>query len=72
MLVLDNDTQLCAKSFKKFHDDLHIRKKFASVKHLQTNGLVDKLETIKKKSVKWLLTWMEDLDNSKFKVECKL
>ena len=41
VLVLDNDTQFYANSFKKFYQDLHIKQKFNSVEYLQTNGLVE-------------------------------
>nr|GEU57043.1 reverse transcriptase domain-containing protein [Tanacetum cinerariifolium] len=45
-IVSDNDKQFCDNPFKDWRDKLNITQRFASVKHPQSNGLVERANRI--------------------------
>ena len=51
-IILDNDTQFNSKEFRKFCDELSIKKTFSSVYHPQTSDQVEVVNKIIKHNLK--------------------
>ncbi|GJZ85501.1 reverse transcriptase domain-containing protein [Tanacetum coccineum] len=65
-IISDNEMQYRDNPFKDWCEKLNIRQCFASVKHLQTNGLVERMnrslgEGIKERLDKGSRDWMEEI-----------
>ncbi|XP_057443853.1 uncharacterized protein LOC130736009 [Lotus japonicus] len=68
VLVTDNGTQFTSKGFRELMDGLHIKQRFTSVEHPQTNGQAESanrviLRGLRKRLRKAKGNWAEQLDH---------